>query len=73
MYLCQNIETLMIGRFIAGVIQNTYHNIIEKKLGIGIASMIIPIYLAEVSPTKIRGRIVTFNIIFITLGFLIKN
>ncbi len=30
--------------------------------------MVVPIYLAEASPTAIRGRIVTFNVIFITSG-----
>ena len=31
--------------------------------------MVVPVYLAETSPTSIRGRIVTFNVIFITSGF----
>lgn len=33
--------------------------------------MVVPIYLAEVSPSSIRGRIVTCNLIFITSGFAI--
>ena len=34
--------------------------------------MVVPIYLAEGSPTAIRGRIVTFNVIFITSGLFYK-
>ena len=30
--------------------------------------MVVPIYLAEAAPTKIRGAIVTANIIFVTSG-----
>ena len=40
-------------------------------LGIGLASTIGPLYLAEVSPREIRGRIVTLNQIAIVSGILI--
>ncbi|MGB6827075.1 MAG: sugar porter family MFS transporter [Terracidiphilus sp.] len=39
-------------------------------LGIGIASTVAPLYLAEVSPRKIRGGIVTLNQIAIVSGIL---
>jgi len=46
-----------IARFIGGV-------------GIGVASALSPMYIAEVSPTKIRGRMVSLNQMTIVLGIL---
>ncbi|XP_055963785.1 proton myo-inositol cotransporter [Sorex fumeus] len=48
-------ETLLAGRLVVG-------------LGIGIASMTVPVYIAEVSPPNLRGRFVTVNTLFITGG-----
>ena len=39
-------------------------------LGIGIASNVSPIYIAEVSPARIRGRFVSLNQLTIVLGIL---
>ncbi|XP_019591877.2 proton myo-inositol cotransporter [Rhinolophus sinicus] len=50
-----NKETLLAGRLVVG-------------LGIGIASMTVPVYIAEVSPPNLRGRLVTINTLFITGG-----
>lgn len=33
--------------------------------------MVVPIYLSDISPSEIRGTIVTMNVIFITSGQLI--
>ena len=46
-----------IARFIGGV-------------GIGVASALSPMYIAEVSPTDIRGRMVSLNQMTIVLGIL---
>ena len=46
-----------IARFIGGV-------------GIGVASALAPMYIAEVSPTEIRGRMVSLNQMTIVLGIL---
>ena len=46
-----------IARFIGGV-------------GIGVASALAPMYIAEVSPTDIRGRMVSLNQMTIVLGIL---
>ena len=46
-----------IARFIGGV-------------GIGVASALSPMYIAEVSPTEIRGRMVSLNQMTIVLGIL---
>lgn len=39
-------------------------------IGIGIASAISPVYIAEVSPAKYRGRLVTLNQLNIVIGIL---
>ena len=49
-----------IARFIGGV-------------GIGVASALSPMYIAEVSPTEIRGRMVSLNQMTIVLGILIAQ
>ncbi|CAH2275815.1 proton myo-inositol cotransporter [Pelobates cultripes] len=48
-------ETLLGGRVVVG-------------LGIGIASMTVPVYIAEAAPSHLRGRLVTINTLFITGG-----
>ena len=42
------IGILMIGRFVVGI-------------GVGVASQIVPLYLSEVAPVEIRGKLVAFN------------
>ena len=39
-------------------------------MGIGVASALSPMYIAEVSPTEIRGRMVSMNQMTIVLGIL---
>ena len=46
-----------IARFIGGI-------------GIGVASALAPMYIAEVSPTEIRGRMVSLNQMTLVLGIL---
>lgn len=52
-----NFTLFNIARFIGGV-------------GIGIASALSPMYIAEVSPTAVRGRLVSLNQMTIVLGIL---
>jgi SP family xylose:H+ symportor-like MFS transporter len=40
-------------------------------IGVGIASMLSPLYIAEIAPSKIRGRLVSFNQLSIVLGMLL--
>jgi SP family xylose:H+ symportor-like MFS transporter len=42
-------------------------------IGVGMASMLSPMYIAEVSPAEIRGRNVSINQLTIVLGILITN
>ncbi|MFC7921119.1 sugar porter family MFS transporter [Streptomyces cinereoruber] len=50
--------TLMAGRIVLG-------------LSVGAASATVPVYLSEISPTKIRGRLLTMNQLMITIGILV--
>lgn len=56
--LPKNITTFIIYRIIGG-------------LGVGAASMSSPMYIAEISPARIRGRMVSFNQFAIVTGFLV--
>ena len=40
-------------------------------VGVGIASMLSPLYIAEIAPRQIRGRLVSFNQLSIVLGMLL--
>jgi SP family xylose:H+ symportor-like MFS transporter len=40
-------------------------------IGVGLASMISPMYIAEIAPAKIRGRLVSFNQLAIIFGMLV--
>ncbi len=56
--LSSNAATLVIYRFIGG-------------LGIGILSAVIPTYITEISPAKLRGTFVSFYQLFVVIGILI--
>ncbi|KAJ8307716.1 hypothetical protein KUTeg_014732 [Tegillarca granosa] len=58
--IAQNVAMLVIGRSILGI-------------GIGLASMTVPVYIAECAPTELRGRLVTINNLFITGGQFIAS
>jgi sugar porter (SP) family MFS transporter len=40
-------------------------------LAIGVASLLVPLYLAEIAPARIRGRLVTLNQLAIVTGILL--
>lgn len=57
--IAQGVGLLLIGRFLVG-------------LAIGVASMLTPLYLAEIAPAKDRGAVVSLNQLCITLGILVS-
>jgi sugar porter (SP) family MFS transporter len=58
LYIATGFFELLIGRIITGI-------------AIGIASLVVPLYIAEVSPINLRGRFVSFNQLAISLGVLL--
>lgn len=57
--IAQDVAILLIGRFLIGI-------------AIGIASMLTPLYLAEIARAEDRGAIVSLNQLCITLGILVS-
>lgn len=53
-------DDLVLGRLIVGV-------------GIGLASLTTPVYIAEAAPAHLRGKLVTLNTLFITGGQVIAG
>ena len=53
------VAVLIVGRVIVGV-------------GIGVASYLGPLYISEISPAALRGSLVAFNQLLLTLGILVS-
>jgi MFS family permease len=53
----ESVSALLTGRFVIGV-------------GIGLASALVPLYISEVAPSKIRGALGSWNQLMICLGIL---
>lgn len=60
MAFAPQLNFFIFSRFMAGI-------------GVGMASMLSPMYIAEVSPAKYRGRMVAINQLTIVIGILITN
>lgn len=58
--LSKGLMFFVIMRFAAGI-------------GVGMASMLCPMYIAEISPAAVRGRNVAINQLTVVLGILITN
>ena len=56
--LANSYALLLFGRIVVGV-------------GVGVASMIVPVYVSELSPKHIRGRLTSLNTLVITFGQVI--
>jgi MFS transporter, SP family, galactose:H+ symporter len=41
-------------------------------LGIGAAASVVPVYISEIAPARLRGRLVTFNQLAVTVGIAIS-
>ncbi|KAF8179882.1 general substrate transporter [Pholiota molesta] len=53
--VCHTVWSMIGGRFLIGI-------------GVGLAACIAPLYIQELSPTRLRGRMVVLNVVMITLG-----
>ncbi|GAB3992165.1 sugar porter family MFS transporter [Spirosoma daeguense] len=60
MAFSSSLTTFIIMRFVAGI-------------GVGMASTLSPLYIAEISPAEVRGRNVSINQLTIVIGILITN
>lgn len=60
MAMAQSLNFFVAMRFAAGI-------------GVGMASLLSPMYIAEISPAAVRGRNVAINQLTIVLGILITN
>ena len=60
MAFSNGLPVFIVMRFMAGI-------------GVGMASMLSPMYISEVSPASIRGRNVSINQLTIVIGILITN
>src|ERR671917_1737307 len=54
-----SVAFIVVGRFLLG-------------LGVGLASMIVPLYIAEIAPADRRGALVSLNQLMITIGILLS-
>jgi sugar porter (SP) family MFS transporter len=57
--LAPGVAFIIFGRFLLG-------------LGVGLASMIVPLYIAEIAPADRRGALVSLNQLMITIGILLS-
>jgi SP family myo-inositol transporter-like MFS transporter 13 len=55
MATAKSIPLLIFGRLIVG-------------FGVGAASLVVPVYLSEVSPVEVRGTVVAVDVMVITGG-----
>lgn len=60
MAFAPSLELFVVARFAAGI-------------GVGMASMLSPLYIAEVSPAAVRGRNVAINQLTVVVGILVTN
>ncbi|MBO2012938.1 sugar porter family MFS transporter [Hymenobacter negativus] len=60
MALAPGLALFVVARFAAGI-------------GVGMASMLSPLYIAEVSPAAVRGRNVAINQLTVVVGILVTN
>jgi sugar porter (SP) family MFS transporter len=65
----------MSGALLSGSAPDVHFLIISRLflgIGIGIASFSVPLYIAEISPARDRGALVTINQLMITVGILVS-
>lgn len=50
-----------------------YGGRVVSGLAIGILSSVVPLYISEVAPTEVRGRLISVQQLMITIGILISG
>lgn len=55
---CSTVPVMVVGRCIIGA-------------AVGAASFVVPLYIAEIAPAAHRGRLVTTNVVFVTMGQMV--
>jgi MFS family permease len=58
MTLAQNFEVMLLGRIVTG-------------LGVGCGFVVSPVYITEITPPEIRGRLVSLTDVCINVGILL--
>ncbi|EIM87168.1 general substrate transporter [Stereum hirsutum FP-91666 SS1] len=68
-------DILFMGGAVGQAVSKTVWDMIGNRFligwGVGIAACIAPMYIQELSPTRLRGRMVVINVVAITLGQVI--
>ncbi|KAI9095581.1 sugar transporter [Phlyctochytrium arcticum] len=60
-------------QFIANTLGLLYGGRVVSGLGIGILSMVVPLFIGETAPTHLRGRMIAIQQLMITIGILIAS
>jgi sugar porter (SP) family MFS transporter len=64
-----------VGALVAGFSPNVAVLVVARVLlglAIGIASMIVPVYIAEIAPPRVRGALVSLQQFMITVGIMVS-
>jgi MFS transporter, SP family, solute carrier family 2 (myo-inositol transporter), member 13 len=68
-------DILFIGGAVGQAVSHTVWDVVGTRFligwGVGLASCVAPLYIQELSPTRLRGRMVVINVVAITLGQVI--
>lgn len=67
----RSVESQEIPYYLAGYVPEFVFYRIVGGIGVGLASMLSPMYIAEVAPAEIRGKLVSFNQFAIIFGQLL--
>ncbi|MFI6317793.1 sugar porter family MFS transporter [Nonomuraea sp. NPDC050556] len=62
-----------VGLLVAALAPNVWFLLLARLIlgaGVGAASAIVPVYLSEMAPTKMRGRVVSMHQLMVTIGLL---
>ncbi|RZU46309.1 sugar porter (SP) family MFS transporter [Streptomyces sp. BK022] len=65
----------IVGTAVAATAPTYWHLLVGRVvlgLAVGAASATVPVYLSEISPTAIRGRVLSANQLMITVGILVS-